>query len=231
MPIWAMVSEHREDRERRERDDRDFLHEALVLTEIDGEPVELDMWDTGRRDGRGQTVIAYELRHGDTTIFQGVGFAGSPLHADDSDATVGSLLTFLSLRPGDTDTEYFQSYSATQTQWVDHNGEELSLIAHGLEEARIHCLDDLLKSEEFGNAQFGSSSDDWISDPDRAQRREEAVELGVDGSTHGERIDDMRACLRDQFEELPDVIRTRIEEEIDELERWHAERGSLDEET
>jgi hypothetical protein len=228
-----MVSEHHDERQSQdtEQDDRDFLHERLVLTEIDGEPVELDLWDTGRRDERGQTVIAYELRHADTTIFQGEDFAGSPLHADDSDATVGSLVGFLALRSGDTDADYFERYNATQIEWVDRNGEELGLIAHELSEAKIHCLDDLLHSEEYANSRFGSSSDDWISDPERAARRNEATQHGADGSTHGEHISDMRVCLREQLSELPEILRNRIEAEITELEEWHARRGSLDEET
>jgi hypothetical protein len=43
-------------------------------------------------------------------LFQGEDFAGSPLHTDDLDETVAALLSFLSLRPGDTDREYFDNY-------------------------------------------------------------------------------------------------------------------------
>lgn len=74
----------------------------------------LVLWDTHRQDWRGQTVIGYRLRHCGKVIFEGEDFCGSPMHADDSLATVASLLTFLSLRPGDTDREYFASYTPEQ---------------------------------------------------------------------------------------------------------------------
>ncbi len=215
-----------------EREDpRDFLHEGLVITEIDGEKVVLDMWDTHRRDDRGQTEIGYEMRHGDMTIFQGDGFAGSPLHADDSDKTIGALLSFLSLRKGDTDAEYFEAYSATQLEWAEQHGEELSLVVFEIEEATISCLDDMLDSEEMQQSRFGASSDDWISDPERDPRREEAAAEGLTGSTHGEHISDMRRCLREKFESLPEFVRDRIEREIDELEEWFSRQRRLDEQT
>ena len=94
----------------------------------------LDLFDTGRTDWRGQTVLAYELRLRDRVIFSGDDFAGSPLHADDSDATVGALLGFLSLRPGDTDREYFDGYTADQLEFAEEHGEELGIFAYELEE-------------------------------------------------------------------------------------------------
>jgi hypothetical protein len=50
-------------------------------------------------------------------IFEGEDFAGSPMDADDSDETVAALLTFLTLRRGDTDAEYFESYTPEQLAW------------------------------------------------------------------------------------------------------------------
>jgi hypothetical protein len=40
------------------------------------------------------------------------------LHADDSLETVASLLTFLTLRPGDTDADYFAGYTPAQMEWA-----------------------------------------------------------------------------------------------------------------
>jgi hypothetical protein len=51
-------------------------------------------------------------------IFEGEDFAGSPMDADDSDETVAALLTFLTLRRGDTDAEYFESYTPEQLAWT-----------------------------------------------------------------------------------------------------------------
>lgn len=74
----------------------------------------LRTWDTSRtRNGR--TCIAYELRdRAGCLLFAGDDFCPSPLHADDSDATLRGLLGFLTLRPGDTDAEYFANYTPAQ---------------------------------------------------------------------------------------------------------------------
>ena len=94
----------------------------------------LDLFDTHRRDWRGQTRLAYRFSDSDRLVFGGTDFAGSPLHADDSDQTVAALLSFLSLRPGDTDPEHFASYTPEQLDWAQANGEELALEAYELEE-------------------------------------------------------------------------------------------------
>jgi len=96
----------------------------------------LDLYDTGKVDRQGKSVLAYSLtdaEHGDVVIFQGADFHCSPLHANDSDRTVASLLNFLSLRPGDTDQEHFDEYTEEQLEWCDARAEELSLLAHELD--------------------------------------------------------------------------------------------------
>lgn len=90
----------------------------------------LDMWDVNERDEMGKWILAYRLMHGTKVIFEGADFAASPMHAVDSDETVRGLLSFLSLRPGDTDAEYFESYTPEQLEWAEQYGEELSLYAH-----------------------------------------------------------------------------------------------------
>lgn len=95
----------------------------------------LRLWDTGRRDWRGQTRLAYELKDGRGVVFAGDDFSGSPLHADDSQATVGAILSFLSLRKGDTDAEYFARYTAAQRGWsAGSRCEELQMLAMDIEE-------------------------------------------------------------------------------------------------
>jgi hypothetical protein len=95
----------------------------------------LTIADTGRSDHRGQTVIAYRLTMREpgakrsTVVFSGDDFAGSPMHADDSDATVASLLTFLCLQPGDTDAGYFARYTQAQLDWAAQHAEALSQAA------------------------------------------------------------------------------------------------------
>jgi len=77
---------------------------------------ELKMWATSRTDNRGQTIIAYDFRRvgTDEPIFAAEDFAGSPMHSDDSDDAVEALLGFLTLRPGDTDQDYFDNYTKEQ---------------------------------------------------------------------------------------------------------------------
>jgi len=52
----------------------------------------------------------------------------------DGDETIAALLSFLSLRPGDTDDEYFDDYTEDQMEWAEMHGEELSWIAMEMEE-------------------------------------------------------------------------------------------------
>lgn len=103
------------------------------------------MWTTPKRDDRGQTVCGYRVKcirsNGAHTefpagaiVFESEDFAGSPLHVDDSDETFGALLGFLSLRPGDTDPEYFEDYTPAQHAFAEYYGEELAVHAIVLEE-------------------------------------------------------------------------------------------------
>lgn len=66
----------------------------------------------------GRYNLAYEFKVGRKVIFSGSDFCASPLHAVDSLATAYSLLSFLCLRPGDTDKEYFEEYTKEQMEWA-----------------------------------------------------------------------------------------------------------------
>lgn len=90
----------------------------------------LEVWDTGRMDCRGQSVLGYRLKVSGAVVFEGEDFAGSPLHADDSDETAGALLSFLTLKPGDTDREYFSGYTPEQMAFCESSiCEELAFEA------------------------------------------------------------------------------------------------------
>lgn len=90
----------------------------------------LAMATNGATDSRGQTTIAYclSMRENGFThlVFIGADFHGSPLHADDSDATVAALLGFLTLRPGDTDPDYFAAYNEAQRAFCEQHAESLA---------------------------------------------------------------------------------------------------------
>jgi hypothetical protein len=62
-------------------------------------------------------------------LFEGGDFSPSPCYADDSDQTVAGLLGFLTLRPGDTDPEYFDRYTDVQRAFCAQHAESLSMEA------------------------------------------------------------------------------------------------------
>lgn len=91
----------------------------------------LHMFDEGKTLG-GKCYISYQLRirsNGNPSIilFQGDDFGCSPMHAIDSDGAVKGLMSFLTLRPGDTDWEYFRNYTAGQFAFCEMHAETLSL--------------------------------------------------------------------------------------------------------
>lgn len=85
-----------------------------------GDPV----YSTGR-DKLSYTLTMHDSGES-TVIFEGSDFGPSPLHAWDSNDTVYALLGFLTLRPGDTDAEYFEGYTAEQTLFAQEHAEVLS---------------------------------------------------------------------------------------------------------
>jgi hypothetical protein len=76
----------------------------------------------------GKTRLGYEFgRVGESPLFAGEDFYCSPLHAEDSDESVRSLLGFLTLRRGDTDAEYFADYSDAQVRFSEESAESVAL--------------------------------------------------------------------------------------------------------
>jgi hypothetical protein len=91
----------------------------------------LTMWDTHRTDSRGSTTVGYRLvEHtvaGKThVLFAGEDYHGSPMDASDSDANVRGLMEFLTLKPGDTDEEYFANYTPAQMAFAETHAETLN---------------------------------------------------------------------------------------------------------
>jgi hypothetical protein len=80
--------------------------------------------------GGGKCQLGYRLNEVNDsrrrTLFEGEDFCCSPLHAIDSDETVGALLGFLTLRPGDTDAEYFADYTPQQLEFCAQHAETLA---------------------------------------------------------------------------------------------------------
>jgi hypothetical protein len=88
-------------------------------------------WDTNKTDSMGKYKVGYQFYKADTgeVIFSGEDFCCSPLHAIDSNECLRSLMTFITLRPGDTDKEYFENYTPEQMEFAENEAEYLSMWA------------------------------------------------------------------------------------------------------
>lgn len=97
-----------------------------------GPSFDLRMWDTGKTDERGGSILGYTLsiraHKGAKAIllFTGTDYHPSPCVAIDSDESVAGLMTFLTLRPGDTDSEHFEGYTPGQLAYCENHAETLS---------------------------------------------------------------------------------------------------------
>ncbi len=102
-----------------------------VLRHVDIEGYRLKTWDTHHRHHNGpQWAIGYAFCDPQgNVLFTGEDFGCSPLHTIDSDECLRSLLGFLTLRPGDTDSDYFAGYTQAQMAFAQGDAENLSLYA------------------------------------------------------------------------------------------------------
>ncbi len=101
-----------------------------ILRDVALDGYRLTTWDTGRHCQTGQRLIGYAFYEPGATVplFSGEEFGCAPADCIDSDACLRGILGFLTLRPGDTDREYFDAYTPAQLEWAKHgDAEELSL--------------------------------------------------------------------------------------------------------
>ena len=98
----------------------------------------LRMWDAERTDRLGKPCVAYTFHDSNfdahAPVFAGEDFYVSPFTVIDGDSAVASLLSFLSLQPGDTDSGYFDGYTSRQIEWRNARAEALSMCALELSE-------------------------------------------------------------------------------------------------
>lgn len=109
------------------------MHEQIrqVRFKANGNTYALTIFDIHQTDSLGKWRLAYKLtRNGRKTIFEGSDFACSPLHCIDSDETVKSLMGFLTLKPGDTDREYFDNYTPEQMSFAETEAEDLEMAVY-----------------------------------------------------------------------------------------------------
>ncbi len=89
------------------------------------------MWDCQRAyRGGPQWQIGYRLvlrepGKAPVVLFEATDFGCSPCHAIDSNKCVASLMGFLTVRRGDTDSEYFEAYTQAQLDFAEQYAESL----------------------------------------------------------------------------------------------------------
>lgn len=105
---------------------------------IDNEHL-LELWPHSRtQDGRPRWL--YRLSRRNRTIFTATDISsptGTVLSTGALISSARTVLRFLTLCPGDTDAEYFDTYTRTQLEWRDRFAEELALYA--LEDVCGYC--------------------------------------------------------------------------------------------
>ena len=84
-------------------------------------------WETGNRCRTGQCKLGYAFwpPKAKEPMFSGEDFGCSPMDPVDSDAALRGILGFLTLRPGDTDAEYFDDYTDAQRAFAESEAEQL----------------------------------------------------------------------------------------------------------
>jgi len=65
-----------------------------------------------------ENCIGYDLKRGDDILFAGDEFKPSPLYCLDSVEAMRDCLSFLVIKEGDVDPEYFQDYLKKQLNWT-----------------------------------------------------------------------------------------------------------------
>lgn len=96
----------------------------------------LETWDGGPPSPFGKRYIGFRFYNPQGTVIFGTpeGSAPlklSPLHSIDSDESLRALLGFLTVKPGDTDREYFDNYTEEQMAFArSYDCEYLGLYAY-----------------------------------------------------------------------------------------------------
>ena len=105
-----------------------------LLREFDFDTVKVKLFDDHNYT-TGRHYLNYELWDDGQLIFSGNDYSPSPMDAIDSDEAITGILAFLTLVPGDTDDEYFETYEDEQLEWAGSaNSENLKLMLFDFEE-------------------------------------------------------------------------------------------------
>lgn len=80
--------------------------------------------------GSSHTRIDVEVRQAGNVVFPlGALYCGIPSgHSIDGKYAKETVLSLVGMKYGDTDYEYFRSYTASQIQWAEINGEMIDMV-------------------------------------------------------------------------------------------------------
>lgn len=89
---------------------------------------------TDKRAKTGQIKTKYSLTDPKgKVVFSGSDLGCSPLNTPESKENALALLSFLTLRKGDTDEDYFDNYTPEQLSWTESDDcEDLSMFGYDL---------------------------------------------------------------------------------------------------
>lgn len=124
----------------------DFTNfERIRYVELDG--YKLELFDTFTMTGN-KSRLAYRFyTPTGELLFEGADLGCSPMHGIDSDDSIRALLGFLTLRPGDTDADYFDDYTPEQMAFAEGDAEMLSVWS--MEEAEGESLPQFTNLDDF----------------------------------------------------------------------------------
>lgn len=102
------------------------LRVRLYRREHDPRVIVIHAFDANRFDGS-HDRIDVEVRHGGKVIFpRGATYCGLPQgYSLDGINAKELVLSLVAMKPGDTDDEYFASYTPEQLAWVEKHGDAL----------------------------------------------------------------------------------------------------------
>ncbi len=98
-----------------------------------GPTFRVEIWDTYTYDNRGCTnLIArlYMYEGSKRTHVLDQPYCNGPSTSDDCDASMNAAITGVALKPGDTDSEFFEGYTQAQLDVVTEHGESLAMVAY-----------------------------------------------------------------------------------------------------
>lgn len=119
-----------------------LIHEIVRTVKLSpyrkgmGPTFQLDLWDAGKKweSNRQRQYVGYRLIMREAgkpalVLFRGedIGLGMFSRHSLDSDETVRSVLSWLTLKPGDTDADFFANYTSEQLAFCDAHADALSI--------------------------------------------------------------------------------------------------------